>query len=229
MMLNVPEIDDGQIEQLSSRLLEDYWAENPNLTRSIQSPIESIAEHYLGYELIVTDEGLFESSELLGGIVFEEQVILVNASIEHHDGRFAFTVAHEIGHHVLHRDLYFAQLKGGDSEIICRDTEDKPLIEVQADRFASSLLLPESLVRQAFKQLDRPRPRTARQAMGVARQLLKCMNVSNVSISAAVNRLINLRLINSRIPLQSSQGIRSYGPSPWYRRLAYSLYKKLLK
>ncbi len=229
MMLDVPEIDDGQIEQLSSRLLEDYWTANPDLTPSIQSPVESIAEHFLGYELVVTDEGFFQSPDMLGGIVFEDEVILVNAAIEHHDGRFAFTVAHEIGHHVMHRDLYFAQQMGQDPEIICRDTEDKPLIEVQADRFAAALLLPRPHVVTAFNQLDSPDPKTARQAMGVARQLLKCMNVDNVSISAAVNRLLALGLIDSKIPMQSGRGVKSHGPLPWYFRLTYPLYKKLFK
>ena len=36
--------------------------------------------------------------QTLGGIVFENKTVTINASIENDLGRYSFTLAHEIGH-----------------------------------------------------------------------------------------------------------------------------------
>ena len=78
----------------------------------------------------------------------------INSSIEHDLGRYSFTLAHEIGHHVLHRQFYFEHLVDGETKIICREANIKPIIERQADRFAAALLMPAETVKAAFSTLS---------------------------------------------------------------------------
>lgn len=71
-------------------------------------------------------------------------VILLNQNIDH-DGRLRFTLAHEIGHFLLHRHL------GSDRKCSVDDvdgfsTSVNPL-ETEANEFASQLLLPPDIVR----------------------------------------------------------------------------------
>ena len=134
----VEDIFGDLVEEAADHLLDDYRDFAGNFTLPV--PVESIAEHFLGYDLEITDEGLFADPSFLGGISFETNTIFVNASIEDHEGRYTFTIAHEIGHHVLHRDLY-DELVADRSQILCREEKHKPLIESQADRFAAALMM----------------------------------------------------------------------------------------
>jgi len=138
----------------------------------------------------------------------------VNASIEEHEGRYTFTVAHEIGHHVLHKDLYDAHISDR-SQILCREQKKKPLIERQADRFAAALMMPRELVRNsnAVKKQSRA-SKTLPQAIELANSVKAECGFSNVSLSALVNRLKDLSLISDKIPYQSGNRWRMrYRPS----------------
>ena len=150
LVMEFPEISLDDIEARAQQLIDDY--EN-YIGQSVAAPIpvESIAEHYLGYQIDITDEGLFQDPRYLGGIVFDEHVIRVNASVESHEGRYNFTIAHEIGHHVLHRDHYQAGRELEHTGIMCREVSAKPLVEQQADQFASALLMPADLMVPAVK------------------------------------------------------------------------------
>ena len=84
------------IEQRATLFLMNYFAEckTPHVT---PIPIESIAEHYLGYDIEITDEGVFANPSILGGIIFDQKKIMVNTAAEAHEGRYSFTLAHEVG------------------------------------------------------------------------------------------------------------------------------------
>lgn len=80
------------------------------------------------------------------------RVIAVNAL--HHPNRQRFTIAHEMGHHVLHADILAAGIHV-DKVILRRDelaatgTDD---LEIEANTFASELLMPRDLVAPLLKQ-----------------------------------------------------------------------------
>ena len=87
--------------------------------------------------------------EELSGMAFIKdglRVIAVNAL--HHPNRQRFTIAHELAHHVLHADVLTRGVHV-DKIILKRGvlaaggTDD---IEVQANTFASELLIPEYLI-----------------------------------------------------------------------------------
>lgn len=191
--MNFPELSLNEIEARAERLIEDYEDHVGKRVRT-PVPVESIAEHYLGYQIDITDEGLFEDPNFLGGIVFDENVIRVNASVEAHEGRYNFTIAHEIGHHVLHREYFLAHRDASHPDIMCREASAKPLVERQADQFASALLMPAEAVRKAIESL----PGVATGEISVkalrvlASKVVKAGNFSNVSNTAMCNRLITL-------------------------------------
>ena len=206
LAIEFPEIPLADIEAKAQRLIDDY---EDHIGRRIRTPIpvESIAEHFLGYQIDITDEGLFEDPRYLGGIVFDENVIRVNASVESHDGRYNFTIAHEIGHHVLHREHYLAERSATDSEIMCREVSAKPLVEQQADQFASALLMPADLVRRAAEQVVIPSSGMSVRALrATAGKVIRAGGFSNVSNTAMANRLITLGFARG-VDYQTGTGI----------------------
>ena len=201
----VEDIFGDLIEEAADHLLHQYRDFAGSF--SLPVPVESIAEHFLGYNLEITDEGLFADPSFLGGISFETNTIFVNASIEGHEGRYTFTIAHEIGHHVLHRDLY-DELVADRSQILCREEKQKPLIERQADRFAAALIMPRYILSDEVQRFSQKMPRTLGEALRLANHLKNESGFDNVSISALVNRLKDLELIHQSIPYQTGKAWR---------------------
>ena len=206
----VEDIFEDLIEEAADSLLDQYSVFAGELNLPV--PVESIAEHFLKYDLEITDQGLFADPSFLGGISFETNTIFVNASIEDHEGRYTFTIAHEIGHHVLHRDIY-NDLVADRSQILCREEKQKPLIERQADRFAAALMMPRYRLSDEVKKFNPKIPETLGDALQLANYLKSESGFDNVSISALINRLKDLGLIHRSIPYQT--GIRWRSSRTW--------------
>ena len=202
----VEDIFGDLIEEAADHLLDEY--RDFAGAFDLPVPVESIAEHFLKYDLEITDEGLFADPSFLGGISFETNTIFVNASIEDHEGRYTFTIAHEIGHHVLHKDLY-DELVADRSEILCREEKNKPLIERQADRFAAALMMPRQTITAEVNRLVHVGPKSLGGALKLAGQLQSTSGFRNVSVAALVNRLKDLNLIHDSIPYQTGKKWRS--------------------
>jgi Zn-dependent peptidase ImmA (M78 family) len=202
----VEDIFGDLIEEAADHLLDEY--RDFAGTFDLPVPVESIAEHFLKYDLEITDQGLFADPSFLGGISFETNTIFVNASIEDHEGRYTFTIAHEIGHHVLHKDMY-DELISDRSQIMCREEKKKPLIERQADRFAAALMMPRQTITAEVNRLIQVEPKNLGGALKLASQLQSTSGFRNVSVAALVNRLKDLNLIHDSIPYQTGKKWRS--------------------
>lgn len=209
-----------QIESMANNLLTSYF-ESIGKPLELPIPIEEIAEFHLGYEIVFTNEGLYSSEDFLGGICFERSIIFVNTALENHEGRLAFTIAHELGHHILHKEDYLKYLDGDSPEILCRDTAKKPLIERQADQFAAAFLMPKDLLTKSWNY---PTVSSVYDAYQAAAELKSKIYLSNVSLSALVNRLIDLELI-IRIAYQS--GPPRSKPYSRLEKAAFILRKRL--
>lgn len=214
-MKNVRYLHDDVIEKKSWELIYNYSKEE-QWEISIPIPVETIAEVYLGYQISITDEGIFSDPAVLGGIIFEENTIQVNGAIENQEGRFNFTVAHELGHHSLHKNWLYAQrFQQGlfDSvetpSILCREEGIKPRGEVQADKFAAALLMPEHLVKEAFMKKYQQRMDVSKRGLKsflpmspeykanrIAENIIVAGGFTNVSRIAMVNRLLHFKLIS---------------------------------
>jgi hypothetical protein len=185
------QLSHDDIEKEAKHFLATYFADR-DTPHVLPIPIESIAEHYLGYDIEISDEGVFANPLVLGGIMFDEKKIMVNAATESHEGRYSFTLAHEVGHHVLHKAIFEA---AHNDQMVCREDANKPIEERQADHFAGALLMPEDRMRQLYSDLKIPKRQYSGKAMkAVARRVMTAGGFSNVSNQAMIVRLRQLGL-----------------------------------
>lgn len=103
-----------------------------------------------------------EFSEEIDGVYIRlpgaPPVIAVNSCYTKPPTRKRFTIAHEIGHHLLSRGVK------ADARFCIFDTPNtrRTLIERACDKFAAHLLMPEELVRRFYEELvHNPRQRVA--------------------------------------------------------------------
>jgi Zn-dependent peptidase ImmA (M78 family) len=191
MIVNWPKLSDEQIERKAAEFRQQALAVLDAKAVSAV-PVEQIAEHYLGYELeFVEDDGSLPG-DVIGGIDFDSNTIIINAAIESHIGRYSFTIAHEIAHHVLHRDI-FLKARSGES-IMCRGGEQRPIEEFQADRFAEALLMPADLIRQHYRKVKTRNIFKRTNQLTLAAKVIQSTGLDNVSVSAMVVRLNHLGL-----------------------------------
>ena len=201
-IIDIPILKDSEIEKNSIKLLTDFYDNN-----FIEAPIPvfDIVE-YLDYHLDFNIEGIFKDGNILGATSIADKKVEINEKISNQEGRMNFTIAHEIGHILLHGSL--------KNHVLCRKNEGiygdkKDLIEVQADKFAAYLLMPTELVKKAFyESYDNPMNVSKRKfmemffpkskkykAMMIASKILDNGDFNNVSKLAMINRLIGLNLI----------------------------------
>lgn len=88
--------------------------------------------------------------ELSGMALVKDGVAVIGVNALHHPNRQRFTMAHELGHHIMHRDLIDGTVhidKG--FAILRRDTlaaQGTDKMEIEANAFASELLIPKYLL-----------------------------------------------------------------------------------
>lgn len=135
---------------------------------TVPVPVEEIAENHYCLLVELHDDlaaSLGRTGETISGFLIpESRVIGVDArEASRAPGRRRFTVAHEIGHWVIHCSL---GLSPPDEAVLCRartvqedpqqnDTEDSPVDgmldypapELEANQFAAAMLMPAPLVR----------------------------------------------------------------------------------
>lgn len=114
-----------------------------------------IGEPAVQVEKIVADLGLdvrYSSmdNEISGMIYFEDGRTIVGVNSRHSKNRQRFTLAHECGHYLLHRDkivgsvhvdkIYPGLLR---SDVSARGVDP---IEIEANQFAAELLVPEKFL-----------------------------------------------------------------------------------
>ena len=120
------------IEQSANKTLHEAKISSP------PTDAERLAESYFELDF---DCGKLNETELAGLKVAEKKIYINESRAEElsaNVGLKNFTIAHELGHWVLHRDL------------IGKHT---PQMEREADKFATYLLMPENFVRSEFAKL----------------------------------------------------------------------------
>ncbi|WP_405444682.1 ImmA/IrrE family metallo-endopeptidase [Streptomyces erythrochromogenes] len=116
----------------------------------------------------------------------EEKVIGVNDA--HAPVRQRFTVAHELGHLVLHRGRPLILDTG--TRVNFRDSVSSMATdreEMEANRFAAALLAPETMVRRAVREIQ------FTTAEGLVKELAQRFGVSATAMNY---RLLNLGIIS---------------------------------
>ena len=207
-----------EIENKSKKLLYKYFKDN---NKSVTLPIPTIdILEYLGYDIDFRSDGIYTNKDILGGVIPNEKKVELNESLTSNEGRLNFTIAHEIGHIILHvnnsnNELFFRKDNNckEDDKI---DDKKRKAIEQEADKFAAYLLMPTDSIKSSFFKLYKKpvnlsrfsflnfflRTSKIQKAYSITRKISKKGNFNNVSKTAILNRLIGLRLIRG-IPYQT--------------------------
>jgi len=217
----------GQIEAASLSLLDEYGCRFGAVRRP-PIPAEEIMEWFLELELGFDDlPRRLGMPDVLGATWVGEKRVLIDESLDPTlptvvEGRYRFTVAHEIGHWQLHR-RYFqndpAQASlfttSAEPSIVCRTGSRKDPMEWQADYFAGQLLMPKEMVFGAWEArygslepyvaVDEIDDLSARWSLAedrtptvsAARELAEEFGVSGQAMQI---RLLGLRLIKTEQP-----------------------------
>jgi IrrE N-terminal-like domain len=162
--MDVPYLSASEIENQAALLLAEF-----NIGRGKKLiapvPVEQLLEAHLKLSLdfddLHTKLGIPMTGaepEVFGALWVNSREVFVDQSLDpaenpQMEGRYRFTVSHEIGHWRLHRDylasadhpdLFEESAKSG--VVICRSSQAKKRVEWQADYFASCLLMPRALI-----------------------------------------------------------------------------------
>lgn len=215
--LRVPFMPQRDVERAADKLLHEYTvARGKPLAGAID--VDFVIEKVLRLDLAVIDlKTLLSNPRVLGMTTVEARTIAVDESLETKPGRFAFTLAHEVGHWQLHRRILEQHAQANtlfDLEQLAQEQVElpacgrKPPVEWQADQFAACLLMPARLVRAAvLEAFDGRLPSwegiEARHAAGVpderfvevAADVLEAGRFDNVSNTAMRIRLRDLKLV----------------------------------
>jgi Zn-dependent peptidase ImmA (M78 family) len=177
MTIQVRYLSEEQIERDSVMLLAEY-EETAGTPVKLPIPVADITTYHLALQLGFADlhktfgiPMMRDQPDILGAIWVDKEIILIDRSLDPKDnpsiqGRYRFSVGHEIGHWRLHR-LYVAKDPNqsalfdvpSEPTVICRTSQENEPIEWQANFYSSCLLMPRRRVREVWKEcLGRKRP-----------------------------------------------------------------------
>jgi Zn-dependent peptidase ImmA (M78 family) len=127
--------DFKEAEKAAYNLIEEFGLDKP--------PIDPVAlAEALGVKVYFAE---FDEGDIAGFYDAEEVAIYVNK--DEYPARQTFTIAHELGHHLLHREW----ANSTDYKVLLRESRDGDLpkdpYEQEADAFAAHLLVPRHMLR----------------------------------------------------------------------------------
>ena len=154
--IEVPYHTNNQVELEAHRLLQAFGQEDTQILEP-PIPIERILEVHLRLVLTICDlRDLLGFTDVLGALCVESREVMVDEHLDPDqfpelEGRFRFTLAHEIGHWQLHRHLY--KKPTDEPPFVSRASEANHRIERQANYFAACVLMPRPLVFQLWRHI----------------------------------------------------------------------------
>lgn len=198
------------------------------LKEATKLDLENLIENDLG--LNIDYQNLDENHQILGATIFKDGYMNVYNNGEKElkkfskntmvfdiklsedykqEGRFLFTLAHEIGHWILHRKHFFIdeqqqnifdllEDESRDKFIICvkrnesamlyvRKKTPEEWIEWQADNFASSLLMPKDIFKTTYEHLKEENMNKEQ----ILRELSNIFGASKKACEIRINILYN--------------------------------------
>ena len=155
---------ESSIEAEAIRLIAAY-NEAQGIEPTLPVPVEEILESHLNLSLDFDNlQQVWGCEDALGGLSVEAKQVFVDQSLDpdrypNMEGRYRFTLAHELGHWQLHRH-YYQPIKGQldlfkeqdrQPSVVCRESQAHSRREWQANQFSAFLLMPTSLIRQCWE------------------------------------------------------------------------------
>lgn len=182
----VPHLSYDQLRRHADAFLTKYHP-----TQQIPAPIEHIIEFQLHID-IVPLPGLEEAFEIVGFTASTLDEISVDQHVyEHQPGRYRFTLAHEVGHVVLHAELFKEhRFRGVDEwKRFVRAFPDLELsrLEWQAHSFAGLVLVPPEALQRELKSAARQvKAKSVTTEMDFAKALVVDMVATRFQVSSDV-------------------------------------------
>jgi len=150
MALNVQHLTYNQIRSAAEAFLT-----GAHPSKKIPIPIEQIIEFQMGLD-IVPLPGLLEAYDVDGFTSSDLSEISVDQFVyEHRPARYRFTLAHEVGHVVLHAELFhthrFRGIEAWKRFLMGVPELDYSRLEWQAYSFGGLVLVPGDVLQQELK------------------------------------------------------------------------------
>lgn len=148
----VPFVGDEEIKRKADNLRKKLWG------NKIPVDVEKIIEIKLKIKIIPIP-GLFKLCSVDSQISSDFASILVDQSsyLNNETNRIYFSLAHELGHYVLHKDLFISlKIKSIDDVFaFVKNIPEKQysFLETQANKFASHFLLPREILFNIRKEI----------------------------------------------------------------------------
>ena len=219
----IPFIGQNYIDSRVDGVFKHFKSKIRNNREVLLAPICEYLSKFNGVKFIY-NEDLGENisgNEILGKLSLDTKTISISSSLELNSPRWRFTLAHELGHFLLHRKLL---LNNPDSNVVDSEKsiswvniEQSSLsrLEWQANSFASSLLLPKATLIPLIAQLLKDYGvRSSNHGIiyldNQKDNILSYRNISskikqeyNVSYQAVMYRLAQLNILNNKSGQQS--------------------------
>lgn len=138
------------IERHVQKLRREY-SEATRPAKEVPVPVEKIAK-WFGAQVKFSplDE------ELSGMVYIKSDTPIIGVNSLHHPNRQRFTIAHELGHLILHRGRLINQVHVDKKfPVLMRDASASigaELMEIEANNFAASLLMPTDLIARELRK-----------------------------------------------------------------------------
>ncbi|MBA2619822.1 MAG: ImmA/IrrE family metallo-endopeptidase [Acidobacteria bacterium] len=159
-IIKIPFISDEQIEKEINNLpIKSIYQDD----KLISDNLCEYLSNFLKVEFIFDENlGSHEEDEILGKITFDPLIIYITKELQLNKHRWRFTLAHEVGHLMLHQNILKTYVNENIdiAEMLSLSGEfssyTNKYLEIQANKFASILLLPkESFLREVRRFFDK--------------------------------------------------------------------------
>lgn len=170
------------IQRLATQLLNQSNIKKPPVK------VENIAK-FLGIK--ISFRPYKGNSDISGILIRDASQVVIGVNAKHHEHRQRFSVAHEIGHYLLHEgDQVFVDR---EYKVNFRDSNSSlgtNLQEVEANFFASLILIPEDFLINDLKKYEID-IETSDQIEQLAKDLSEKYNVSPTSMMLRLSQVLS--------------------------------------
>lgn len=136
------------------RTLAEEYARQFNPDAVAPFPHQHIEDKFDDLEIYFAE---LEDDEVSGATLYKDEKFIIIINIKNHPTRQHYTLGHELGHYVLHKEILQKEkgIMDGedvlDGNVLYRlDNATTQRIETEANAFAASLLMPSHLVYKAW-------------------------------------------------------------------------------
>lgn len=167
------------------RALAEEYALKYNPDHVAPFPHEQVLAEHADLHIYFVE---LEDLEVSGVILYKDNEFTILISIAKSITRQHFTLAHELGHYFLHKDILRQEqgivdndeIVDGPNLLYRMDTASAQRLEIEANNFAASLIMPTDLIRRAWD---------------ATKDVSACARIFNVSVAAMALRLTKLGLL----------------------------------